>query len=547
MTDASFVIKSGRLIAYNGEGGDILIPEGVEVIGEEAFQKNNSVTSVTFPEGVKEIESSAFEDCAALRRVYIPRSLTRFDAAAFSGAGVREVHITDLATWCESYFSYATANPLGCGADLYLNGERVCDLVIPDGVTSVASKAFLGCRSIKSVTLPDSVTKVWDSFENCKNLETIRYGNGLTFEAGAYSGCENIKEVYVDSIEAWCRITFNGWGKETPLHSGATLYIGGVPAVDLVIPDGIRKIGSEQFYNYKSLKSISFPDGIRIEYEAFRNCSALQFIEFRGDGNFDTEAFKGCSSLIAIKLPEGYRVPLWNVLREYTDAKYIGSDNVLKEQDGFRYAKLRDGTYLYRWDTPQESLVLPESLGGRQYEIANSTFKGCDVIKSITIPEGAVSRIGYGAFSGCNGITEVTVPAGIELENSVFAECQGLKKASVSSPPGTFMFENCRELCEVVIAEGVTHIGSYTFRGCHALTEVTVPASTEVVGNGVFQDCTGLKEVTFADPEGWRRTTEYVSYNYRRASGEPFDVSSPTATAATVLGDGNDWYYFKKA
>lgn len=100
---------------------------------------------------MKEIESSAFEGCAALRRVYIPRSLTRFNAAAFSGAGVREVHITDLAAWCESYFSYATANPLGCGADLYLNGEQ------------------------------------------------------------------------------------------TPLHSGATLYVGGVPAVDLVIPDGVTR------------------------------------------------------------------------------------------------------------------------------------------------------------------------------------------------------------------------------------------------------------------------------------------------------------------
>lgn len=48
MTDSSFVIKSGRLIAYNGEGGDILIPEGVEVIDKEAFQSNNSVPRLPF-------------------------------------------------------------------------------------------------------------------------------------------------------------------------------------------------------------------------------------------------------------------------------------------------------------------------------------------------------------------------------------------------------------------------------------------------------------------------------------------------------------------
>lgn len=545
MTDTAFVIKDRRLTAYNGDGGDILIPEGVEVIGKEVFKNNKTVTSVTFPDGVKEIESYAFECCAALKRVYIPKSLKDFDAAAFVRSGVEEVHITDLAAWCECYFSYATANPLGCGADLYLNGELVRDLVIPDGVTGISSNAFLGCRSIRSVTLPDSVTKVWDAFESCKNLETIRYGNGLTFEAGAYRGCENIKEVYIDSIEAWCKITFNGWGEETPLHSGATLYIGGVPAVDLVIPDGIKKIGSGQFYNYKYLKSISFPDGIQIGYEAFKNCPALQFIEFRGDGNFDTDAFTGCSSLIAVKLPEGYSVSFWNVLREYTEAKYVGSDDVLREQDGFRCAQLRDGTYLYRWDTPQENLVLPSSIDGRQYEIANSTFKGCDIIKSITIPEGAVSKIGYGAFSGCNGITEVTVPAGINLENSVFAECQSLKKATVHSPLGTFMFENCHNLCEVVIADGVTHIDSYAFRGCRALTEITLPASVDFVSNGVFQDCTGLERVIFADPEGWRRTDEYIYYDYRRAKGKPFDVTSPTATAKAVVSDDNDWYYFK--
>ena len=52
MTDTAFVIKDRKLTAYNGDGGDILIPEGVEVIGKEVFKNNKTVTSVTFPDGV---------------------------------------------------------------------------------------------------------------------------------------------------------------------------------------------------------------------------------------------------------------------------------------------------------------------------------------------------------------------------------------------------------------------------------------------------------------------------------------------------------------
>ena len=544
MADMEFVINDGKLTAYNGEGGDIVIPEGVRIVGEKAFAKNNTVTSVRFSEGVEKIESSAFVGCESLRRVYIPKTVNSFDSAAFMNSRVREVHITDLAAWCDSYFSYATANPLGCGADLYLNGEIVTDLVIPDGVDNISNFAFEGCRSIRSVTIPDSVRNIWGSFKRCKNLETIRFGNGLDFVAGGFRDCENIKEVYIDSIEAWCNINFNGSGDETPLHSGATLYIGGEPAVDIYIPDGVKEICGGSFYGFKGLRSISFPDGIKIGYQAFFDCSRLQVMEFRGGCNFNDEAFKDCSSLLVIKIPS-MKILLWNVLREHTKAKYIGADDVLKEQDGFRYAELHEGTYLYRYDKKDENLVLPERLNGKTYEIAGFAFYNCDFIKSLTIPEGAITKIGTAAFSGCNGLTELTVPLGMQFSNRVFSRCESLERVEIYSPPMNFMFEDCRALSEVVIADDVPYVDQYTFKGCRALKEITIPAAAEYVGNGAFRDCRALERVVFANPEGWRRKDEYTSYNYGRCGGEPFDASSPEENAKNILKDGNDWYYFK--
>ena len=544
MSDVEFVIKKGVLKEYKGAGGNITIPKEVKTVGENVFNGNKTITSVTFAEGVEEIESSAFEDCKALKRVYIPKTLTRFNSAAFMNSGVKEVYITDLAAWCDSYFSYATANPLGCGADLYLNGELVTDLVIPDGVDSISGSAFERCRSIRSVTIPDSVEKIWDSFEGCKNLEVIRFGNGLRFVAGAFKYCENIKEVYIDSIEAWCNILFNGWGDETPLHSGAILYIGGEPAIDIYIPDGIEKISGGAFYGYKWLKSISFPGRIDIGYQAFEDCSRLQIMEFRDDGNFDTDAFNGCSALLVIKIP-AMKTLLWNVLREHTEAKYIGADDVLKEQDGFRYAELREGTYLYRYDKKEENLVLPERLNGKTYEIADFAFYNCDFIKSLTIPEGAITKIGTAAFSGCKGLTELTVPQGMKFSNSVFSRCESLESVELNSAPASFMFEDCTSLSRILIGEGVPYVDQYTFKGCRALKEITIPAAAEYVGNGAFQDCPALERVVFANTEGWRRKDEYTSYDYGRRGGEPFDVSSPEENAKNILKDGNDWYYFK--
>ena len=188
---------------------------------------------------------------------------------------------------------------------------------------------------------------------------------------------------------------------------------------------------------------------------------------------------------------------------------------------------------------------MPESLNGKPYEIADLAFTDYDFIKKITIPEGAVTRIACAAFSGCNGLTEVTVPRGIELENSIFSKCENLEKATVYSPLGTFMFENCKNLREVIIADDVAYIDSYAFRGCTALTEITIPFAADYVGNGAFQDCNNLEKVTFANPDGWKRTTDYISYEYRAAKGERFNVDSPMENAKTVLRDGNDWNYFK--
>ena len=91
-----------------------------------------------------------------------------------------------------------------CAHNLYLNGELVTELVIPDGVSAIKNYAFFGCSELMRVDIVDGVKSIWfNAFAFCSNLEELYISN--TIESIAYyafEGCTNILEIKVGSKNA---------------------------------------------------------------------------------------------------------------------------------------------------------------------------------------------------------------------------------------------------------------------------------------------------------------------------------------------------------
>ena len=198
----------------------INIGGGVTSIGDYAFNGCDSLESISIPDSVTSIGDYAFSYCSSLTSVNIPEGVTSIGESAFSGCdSLKEVHISDISAWCAIDFEGFYANPLLCFAALYLNGELVTSLEIPDGVTSIGNFAFSGCISLTSITIPDGVTSIGEyAFAGCISLTSITIPDGITsIGEYAFTACGSLESINFQGSMAQWKAIYKGteWNSNT--------------------------------------------------------------------------------------------------------------------------------------------------------------------------------------------------------------------------------------------------------------------------------------------------------------------------------------------
>lgn len=164
------VINLGSYVFYKCSNlSSAKLGDGLKTINEGTFMDCSSLRSLTIGNGIMSIYDRVFWYCSSLTSVTIPKCLTYIGTEVFSGcSSLVSVNISDLSAWCSISFFKKERNPLYYAHHLYLNGQEVKDLNIPDGVTSIGNYTFYGCSGLISVTIPNSVTSIGkNAFEDC--------------------------------------------------------------------------------------------------------------------------------------------------------------------------------------------------------------------------------------------------------------------------------------------------------------------------------------------------------------------------------------------
>jgi len=216
--------------------------------GAPWYAQRKKITSLVIEEGVTGIGDRAFWDCKMMAVVTIPRSITRMgDHSFFNCEGLTDLYIPDLTAWFNIRFTNAEGNPVLHTKNLYVNGQLLTELVIPEGITEIPRVVFSGYEALTSVTIPTGITKIgMGAFTNCTGLTSFAIPKGVTtIEPFAFGGCSNLTSV--------------------------------------IIPEGVTTIGKYAFGNCSNIRSLTIPSTlVEIEEGAFDNCNELKTVKYTG-------------------------------------------------------------------------------------------------------------------------------------------------------------------------------------------------------------------------------------------------------------------------
>ena len=419
----------------------------------------------------------------------------------------------------DTVVEYTVLDQLTCaithvGAD-YFNDERtsfeIPQKVTIDGkeytVTAIGDNAFLGCRNMASVKIPNTITTIGNgafysvekenggltsieipnsvtsigenAFYACRYLETVTLPTGITsIPNGCFCDCWNLKNINSED--------------------------------GIVIPENVTSIGNNAFYNCKDqLTKVTIPDGVTyIGNSAFFFCHQLTSIsvpssvEYVGETAFPTYSDDNLSFIEK----DGAKY-LGYTEGETTHGvvliKYSGTSKIVNLESDCKFIY----DYAFSENRYIDTVYFPSNLKG----IGTHAFISSN-LKTANLPEG-VTYVRECAFFRCQYMSSVNIPSTIEtigkdafnfaiydneeatLGENLYKEYDGALYLGNSSNEYLCLAKaESKEIETCTINENCEFILSSAFSGCNNLNTLVVPNSVTHISEDAFN---GVKNIIY--------------------------------------------------
>lgn len=466
-------------------GTEYILPDTICKISDSAFANNTSLTKLIFNQGLEEIADQSFNGCTALAEITIPDSVKDIGTGAFADTAFYQ----DDSNWTDGVL-YNGGWLLGVKTDIETLNIKPDTFGLAD--RCLASQSFFYPISLKTISVPDSVQKIYDgTFRDCEYLESI------TVDAG--------NELYSSE---------NGvlYDKE---KTRLLAFPAAFNAAEFTIPSTVETVAPYAFYDNKTLTSVTVPSSVKtIENDAFSNCSNLETLHLNeGLVSIGEYAFYYCDMLDLNTLPNSVThighcafndtAAYDNEVNWENDLFYIG--NCLlgsRQHTGAEPITVKDGTRLiadyafsYYFQNVTE-IVIPNTVT----QIGKDAMLSCDSLERISVSEQNTS------FKSVDGVL---------YNNDVSVLIQYPRK----KPETTF-----------AIPDTVTVIRKYAFSSCDTIESITIPASVVSVEDYAFDYCKSLQKIIYCGTPGqWAK----ISVGTGNGSLEQAKLTYQTASPHT--------------
>ncbi|MDD7157557.1 MAG: leucine-rich repeat domain-containing protein [Firmicutes bacterium] len=468
----------------------------LEKLSDNAFSYCNLLTGVVLPEGLQDIGEACFYETTELKNIVIPRSVTHIGVGAFNNGGIylESGEYVYADNWLVAYKSNLR-DVTSLGKNQIKNGTyaiadsvftlcpRLNDVTLPSSLEILGTNAFAACTQLYKVVMPKVRIIGQAAFASCAILSSVDFGDNLqTIEKYAFFGCT----------------TFDN-NKYSPEDT---------------LPSSVRKIGALAFYNTKlwneATNGVIFCGKWAVGTTTFGKIngtywdsltSADLHIPIEGGGRADCVGIGDYAFIVQWNIP---KISGLENIRYIGEGAFYGCQNLGSVTFSDDLREIPD--YAFAHCLSLAAVTLPDRLRS----IGRSAFFDCQRLRSVTVPE-TVESVGEHAFNSCINLTEVVLPESLEEIASYTFYASAIKNITVGANVkkiGTKAFGNS-QLAGITFTGNVEEIGYAAFYKTQ-LTEITLPDSLTKIEKSTFYGANKLKSINFGS--GVKEIGDYAFY-----------------------------------